>query len=47
MNDFVCVVINSLEGGKGSLVFSIGMVVIFMVLLCFLKSGDYIVSIYN
>lgn len=42
-NDSVCAVINSLEGGKGSLVFSTGMAAISTALLCFLKSGDHIV----
>lgn len=46
-NDSVCAVINSLEGGKGSLVFSTGMAAISTALLCFLKSGDHIASIYN
>lgn len=43
----MCAVINSLEGGKGSLVFSTGMAAISTALLCFLKSGDHIASIYN
>ncbi|XP_022335742.2 L-methionine gamma-lyase-like [Crassostrea virginica] len=41
--DSVSAAINSIEGGKGSLVFSTGMAAISTALLCFLRSGDHIV----